>query len=333
MEVKQILNAASEASFGDVLSTFFDILQYPAVTLLTAMLLEIILPINATWRLSSLAPLFSKMAAKVNRKENSQGQTLFSSVFLPFFLLSIALFIIIVLRFVIDHDTIVSLLVLPFLLESKIVLKTALEVKHFLRDERKDLAKIELQKIMFRDCSKLSEMGINKALSEAVAMRLFINWFAIMVWYILLGLEGAIIMQMVAVMNRSFSFKHKRWEIFGAFIYRFEQALLIPAVVVLFVTMMCSVFALRILKNLKLHYKEFKTPVASIVLDMMGSYANISLGGPRYYQGNLVRLPRLGGSKEPDIKSPLRIYNKLRFSGIVFVCICVIFTIFVYSAA
>ena len=133
------------------------------------------------------------------------------------------------LRFVIDHDTIVSLLVLPFLLESKIVLKTALEVKHFLRDERKDLAKIELQKIMFRDCSKLSEMGINKALSEAVAMRLFINWFAIMVWYILLGLEGAIIMQMVAVMNRSFSFKHKRWEIFGAFIYRFEQALLIPS--------------------------------------------------------------------------------------------------------
>ena len=52
MEVEQILNAASEASFGDVLSTFFDILQYPAVTLLTAMLLEIILPINATWRLS-----------------------------------------------------------------------------------------------------------------------------------------------------------------------------------------------------------------------------------------------------------------------------------------
>ena len=106
MPVEQILNAAKEVSISDFFATFFSILQYPAVTLLTAMLLEIILPINASWRLSNLAPLFSKLAKKVNRQENSLGQTIFSSVFLPFFLLCIAIFTILLLRFCINHDTI-----------------------------------------------------------------------------------------------------------------------------------------------------------------------------------------------------------------------------------
>lgn len=86
MPVEQILNAAKEVSISDFFATFFSILQYPAVTLLTAMLLEIILPINASWRLSNLAPLFSKLAKKVNRQENSLGQTIFQvcSCLFPF---------------------------------------------------------------------------------------------------------------------------------------------------------------------------------------------------------------------------------------------------------
>lgn len=63
MPVEQILNAAKEVSISDFLPHFLN-LQYPAVTLLTAMLLEIILPINASWRLSNLAPLFSKLAKR-----------------------------------------------------------------------------------------------------------------------------------------------------------------------------------------------------------------------------------------------------------------------------
>ena len=116
MPVEQILNAAKEVSISDFFATSFSILQYPAVTLLTAMLLEIILPINASWRLSNLAPLFSKLAKKVNRQENSLGQTIFSSVFLPFFLLCIAIFTIVVLIFCIDHCILVSLLFFPFFL-------------------------------------------------------------------------------------------------------------------------------------------------------------------------------------------------------------------------
>lgn len=333
MPFEQILNAAKDVSVSDFFATFFSILEYPAVTLLTAMLLEIVLPINASWRLSSLSPLFSKLAKKVNRQENSLGQTVFSSVFLPFFLLCIAIFTILLLRFCINHDTIVSLLILPFLLESKPVLKTTLLIKRALEHDDKDLAKKYLQKIMLRDCSKLSLMGICKANSEAVAVGLFVNWFSVLVWYMLLGIEGALIMQMVAVMNRSFSFKEKRTQTFGVFIYKFEQILLIPSLIVYMLTMIFSVHIVRIYKNIISHLKILPNPVTSLVIDTLGSYANVSLGGPRYYEDKLVRLARIGGKNEPNQFSPLKIYNKLRFSGILFVCFCVVVRIFVYSAS
>ncbi len=331
MPVEQIINAAKEASLMDVLSTFFSILEYPAITLLTAMLLEIILPIGSTLRISTLKPFFENISRKVNKEENSEAQIVFSSIFLPFFILVVAIFIVFFLKFVINYDLVVSLLLLPFLLESKPILKTTLEVKHALEEGRKDDAKKELQKIMIRDCSVLSEMGINKAMSEAVCMSMFANWFSILVWYMLLGIEGAVIMQLVAVMNRSFSLKEKRNESFGVFIQKLEQILMLPAVAFLAIVMMFSLSFKRIIVNYKAHVRTFVNSASSSVLEMLGSFANVSLGGPRYYEKELVRLPKLGGENEPNVGTPLKLYNKLRFCGILFVCICVILRIFLYT--
>ena len=54
MPVEQYLEVAQNTSFKDVLVTFFTILQYPAITLFTAMLLEIVLPIGNNLRLQAL---------------------------------------------------------------------------------------------------------------------------------------------------------------------------------------------------------------------------------------------------------------------------------------
>lgn len=332
MPVEQYLEVAQNTSFKDVLVTFFTILQYPAITLFTAMLLEIVLPIGNNLRLQALTPFFRKLAKKVNRAENSAAQNLFSSVFLPFLLISIALFILLLLRFCIDHETILSLLILPFLLESKPILKTALAIKTALANEDKTKAKALLQPHMQRDCSKLSAMGINKALCEAVGMSMFINWFAVMVWYLLLGIEGAVLMQLVAVMNKAFSIKQKEYQLFGSFIYKFEQALLLPCTIAFFIVSMFSVSVVRILKNIKTHFKTYSSLTSGLILDILGSYANVSLGGPRYYSGNLIRLSKIGGQNEPEDKSPLKIYNKVRFTGILFVCICVLIKTYLYAA-
>ena len=138
-------------------------------------------------------------------------------------------------------------------------------------------------------------------------------------------------MQLVAVMNRSFSLKEKRNENFGIFVHKLEQILMIPAVIFLFIMMMFSFSFKRIISNMKAHLQTFVNASSCAVMDMLGSFANVSLGGPRYYEGELVRLPRLGGENEPEISTPLKLYNKLRFCGILFVCICVVLRIFLYS--
>lgn len=331
MPVEQFIDSVKNASFVDVLTTFFNILEYPAITLFTAMLLEIVLPIGSNLRISALIPLFKKMANKVNRSENNLGQNVFASVFLPCFIIFIAFAILLLLNFIIDDSAVLSLLLLPFLLESKTILNTALKVKASLTDNNKSKAKEILQQTLTRDCSKLSELGINKALAEACGVSLFVNWFAIMVWFLILGIQGALLMQLVVAMDKAFSQKQLGYEHFGIFIHKFEQALLIPCSLALLLTMLFSISIHRIILNLKSHFHLLENYTTCLVHELLGSYANVTLGGPRYYKGQIFRFNKIGGSKEPDLKTPLKIYNKIRFSGIVFVCICVLIKTFFYT--
>ncbi len=331
MAVEQIIQAAGDISFWDIVNAFFAILEFPAVTLLTVMLIEIILPISSNWKLTGLVHYFEKISKKVNKKENSSGQIFFSSIILPFFILLIAISVVFFLRFVINYDTVVTILILPFVIDSKYCLSTALKVKNSLENGKKENARKYLQTVMHRDCSKLSEMGINKAMSGALSVSTFVNWFAVLVWYMLLGIEGAVIMQLVAVMARAFSIKKTQNEVFGAFTYKVEQIMLFPAVLCLFVMMFCSLSFFRVIKNFFSHFQSFTNSASGAVLDMLGSYCNVALGGPRYYGQELVRLPKYGGTNNPEINTSLKMYNKLRFSGIFFVCVCVVISVFMTS--
>lgn len=228
------------------------------------------------------------------------------------------------LCFIIIYDSLLSILLLPLLLESKPVKKNIATVRNAIDDGRKDTAKKILQTRMIRDCIKLSQMGMYKAMSEQMAMSMFVNWFAILVWYILLGVEGAVLMQAVAVMNRSFSSKEKKTVLFGIFIMKLEHAMLLPALAVFMLFMVFSFFYARIVKNIRSHIKSYLDVISSVILDTMGSYANCSLGGPRYYKNEIVRFAKLGAKNDPVAKTPFKIFNKIRFSGVLFVCACVL---------
>ncbi len=204
-------------------------------------------------------------------------------------------------------------------------------IRSALESDNKATAKAELQKQMLRECSKLSAMGINKSTSEAVCMHMFANWFSVLVWFMLLGIEGAVIMQLIAVMNRSFSHKMNKTRQFGGFVYRLEQIMFIPATLAFMLTMFISINISRILTNLKKHRASFVNFTSCVIMDTLGTYAGATLGGPRYYEGVMMRMPSLGDSKDPDSKTPLKIYNKIRFCGIMFVCICVIIKVVMYT--
>lgn len=324
MPVEQIIDAAKEASAKDLFFAFVSILEYPAIILFTATIIELILPTKKKWCLSGMTPLFSKMASKVNRPENAISQTVFSGIFLPIATIISFVLTLELLRFCVSSDVILSLILLPILLESKGTLYQMFSVKKEIDKNQRESARAVLQQYMKRDCMSLSDMGICKALCEYTAMRMFINWFAVMVWYMILDLEGALVIQLVAVMNNAFNFKEKKNEVFGAFVYKLEQSLLFPVLIVFIPLMLCSLSVFRIIKQFKQHILEYTSFISSPVLDLLGSYANISLGGPRLYNGNKIRLTRIGGANDPDSRSALRLYNKIRFVGVMFVCLCVI---------
>lgn len=75
---------------------------------------------------------------------------------------------------------------------------------------------------------------------------------------------------------------------------KLEHALLIPALVSFMLFMTFSFFYARILKNVLTHMKSYHDVISSVILDTMGSYANCSLGGPRYYKNEIVRFAKLG---------------------------------------
>ena len=105
---------------------------------------------------------------------------------------------------------------------------------------------------------------------------------------------------------------------------KLEHAMLLPALAVFMLFMVFSFFYERIVKNIRSHIKSYHDVISSVILDTMGSYANCSLGGPRYYKNEIVRFAKLGAKNDPVAKTPFKIFNKIRFSGVLFVCACVL---------
>lgn len=327
MEVENFIKSVNNVSWPDFFSTFFSLFEYPSAVLLIAVLLEMVLPLGQSYKLSALKPLYAALSRKVNRKGYSQAQVALSGVCLPALILLVAFALVELCRFIIIYDALLSLIFLPFLLESKLAIKSIRSSSDALDAGDKNSSRRELQKLMIRDCSKLSAMGIYKAMSEHIAMSMFVNWFALLVWYLIMGVEGAVLLHTVSVMNRAFCTKEQNNRIFGAFVMRLEHFLLFPALIVFVLFMALSFFYARIIKNFIWHAKNYHDVISSVILDCMGSYTNTSLGGPRYYNGEIVRFNRLGGRNEPERKTPFKIYNKIRFTGVLFICTCVILKI------
>ncbi len=315
----------TEVSALSVEGVFFQLLEQPAVILMLALLIEILLPIPNSSRLYNLTPIFNLMAKKVNRPENTAAHTYFAGILLPCLIIGVTLVLMVLFETVAGTDVLVGLIVLPWVLESRVMANLAVRVCSLLKEEEKDEARHELSQHVIREVDKLSAMGIAKGTTECVAQGLFTTWFAVLVWYMLAGMTGAIIMQLCNVLARAFSAKYPRNREFGKPIARIQHGMLIPAALVL---AFCELFSFHPIANLKSGFAgiaKYPAGVLGFSLGVCASACRCSLGGPRYYAGTLVRYVKLGPKKDPGITSPLKALRHLRWAGIVFVCVCVCF--------
>ncbi len=111
---------------------------------------------------------------------------------------------------------------------------------------------------------------------------------------------------------------------FGQFIFRMHQLMIAIPAALLMVFLFVSKNPIRHIAHAKEGFNSFPAPISGLVLGAVGGSLNISLGGPRYYQGNIMRLPKLGGEHNPDDQSILYAMRKIRMCGLLLLVVSVL---------
>lgn len=300
------------------------LMQEPSLILAIAVILEMFLPLGRRFKLDGLMGVFSALGRKVNRPSISAGQRAFAGFFLPTLIISVLLFLVLTLDLVSGFDSILALVVLVLVLELKFPQDQSILVYRSLHEGFKDKAKEVLRPMVLRETHMLSSMGIAKATSESAILRIFSGWFAVMIWYFMMGIEGAVFMQTVNVLSRAFNYKLKGNYQFGKTIFRVQQIMLFIPALVLMLCLICSKNPWRHFVYAQNGFKTYPAAVSGMVLGAVGGALNITLGGPRYYQGNIMRLPTVGGTQNPDEQSILYAMRKIRMCGIILLVLSII---------
>ena len=281
----------------------------PSLVLALAVLIEMIIPLPKKLKLSGLSSVFAGLARKVNRTGFSNQQRAFAGVMLPTLMLTLDL--------IAGFDLLVALVVLVLVLELRFAQEGSVQVERALREGFKDKAKGLLAPMVLRETSMLSELGIAKACAESAILRIFSGWFAVMVWFLIAGLEGAVVMQTITILAREYNYKLRGNALFGKYIFRVQQIMLALPALILVPCLLISKKPLQALHCGKEGFKVYPAAVSGFVLGAIGGALDLSLGGPRYYQGNVVRLPKVGGSNNPSRESILSAMRKIRMCGLI----------------
>lgn len=173
-------------------------------------------------------------------------------------------------------------------------------VEKALSANKKSLAKNHLRSMVLRDVEPLSKMGVAKGAIESLLLRYNYQVINIIIWFLISGGLGALIVRLLIEMNQCWNTKKTSNQYFGAFCSYFVALLSLPSSVVF-----CIVFALAQgiqggLKGLTvLKSKPHSFWSNGILLKAIcGGAMGIQLSGPAFYDGLKQRFPRLGGERE-----------------------------------
>lgn len=296
----------------------------PSLILALAIIIEMIAPLPKSFKLSALESIFTKLSRKVNRAGHSDKQRAFAGVFLPLLIIGLILFLVFTLDAISGFDNLIALVVLIWTLELKFPQDRAIQVEQALHEGFKEKAKSLLSTLVLRETKMLSPMGICKATCEGAILRIFSGWFSVMIWFFIAGIEGAVLMQTLNILSRAFNYKLKGNRSFGEAVFRAHQLMCAVPALVLMIFLFISKHPLRHLAYGKEAFNKFPAPISGMVLGALGGSLNISLGGPRFYQGEVMRLDKIGGEHNPDDQSILYAMRKIRMCGLLLLVVSIL---------
>ncbi|HHQ4723566.1 cobalamin biosynthesis protein [Aeromonas veronii] len=289
------------------------LLSTTAAILVGAALLEAVIPWPSHLRLSAVTPLLTRLGHKVHRPDGSPGQQMQAGllamlvVWLPcaaglWSLRNLAL-----------SEPIFDLLFMLLMLESRPLRELAHATHSLTTQETLPLARLQVAPWLKRETSKLSTMGLAKAVTESCALRLVGQWAGPLMGYALAGVQGALLWRLTQLMSQGWSMKDPAFGYFGRATSTLYQGLNAPTILLLGLPLLLPRLkqAAQLLRNGAL----WPYPTIGMLLTLLADKCRIRLGGPRYYQGTLQRWPILGSGDDPDGESPRKVLNILQGIG------------------
>ena len=284
-----------------------------AAIMVGAALLEALLPWPARFRPGATVPLLTRLGHKVYRPDGSPSQQRQAGL--------LALLVVWVpcaaglwaVRNLSLSEPLFDLLFLLLMLESRPLRELAQGSRALATQETLVVARLQAASWLRRETGALSVMGLNKAVSETCVLRLVGQWAGPLLGFALAGVQGALLWRLAQLMNQAWRPKQAEFVHFGRAASALYQGLCAPAILLLALPL--ALTRLRQLGGKLRLALRWPYPAMGGLLSLLAQTTGCRLGGPRYYQGQLVRLPVLGDGCEPDATLPRRLLHRLLLIG------------------
>ncbi len=298
-----------------------------AAIMVGAALLEAVLPWPARFRPGATMPLLARLGQKVYRPDGTPRQQVQAGL--------LALLVVWIpcaaglwaVRNLSLSEPLFDLLFLLLMLESRPLRELAQANQSLATQESLVVARLQATPWLQRETGKLSVMGVNKAIGETCVLRLVGQWAGPLLGFALAGVQGALLWRLAQLMNQAWNPKQAAFAHFGRAAAALYQGLCAP--VTLLLALPLCLPRLRQLGSSLRPAMQWPYPAVGCLLSLLAQATCSRLGGPRYYQGKLVRLPVLGEGREPDASLPRRLLRCLLLAGWGWLALALLLTLLV----
>ena len=284
-----------------------------AAIMVGAALLEALLPWPARFRPGAAVPLLTRLGQKVYRPDGTprqQSQAGLLALLVVWVPCAAGLW---AMRNLSLSEPLFDLLFLLLMLESRPLRELAQGSRALATQETLVVARLQAASWLRRETGALSVMGLNKAVSETCVLRLVGQWAGPLLGFALAGVQGALLWRLAQLMNQAWSPKQAEFVHFGRAASALYQGLCAPAILLL--SLPLALTRLRQLGSKLRLALRWPYPAMGALLGLLAQSTGSRLGGPRYYQGQLVRLPVFDEGAEPDATLPRRLLHRLLLIG------------------
>jgi adenosylcobinamide-phosphate synthase len=218
-------------------------------------------------------------------------------------------------------------------LSTKTLINEGWKVYLFLENKDIDGARKISQGLVSRNMEKEKEQGIVRATIESMTENMSDGVVAPILFLIMFGLPGLIFYKTVNTLDSMIGYKNNKYKDFGYFSAKFDDILnYVPARITGGLILFLSIFyGDNIKKGITSWYKDAQkgeSPNGGIPISTFAGVTDVVLGGDVYdKENNIIKVPKVGGTKKPAINIIVKNINYI--SGSVLVIVSVYFIILI----